>query len=407
MMVMPNSLKTFLLSNLPLDDLLFEEPDLSKEMNDEQLKEQLIVLPELEEGCLIIVNDNYRSTPSSRIVRLLREIGKLTKPAKFIIATGTHKPPPHELALKLSGAIKEDQLFIHDVYSLKEFYAVGTTSRGTDVLINPVIRDVSQNRTQILTINSVEPHYFAGFTGGAKSLVPGIAAKSTVETNHRWAITPESKVMKTEGNPVFEDLWEAASLVHPLEEIITIQLVNNGEKIVHVFAGNLPSSFEKAKFASRKLFGIAIPHKVDRLITIVEPPLDKNLYQSQKALENTKNVVKDGGTLVLVSKCEEGVGTKAFFEKLIALGTAEEVVTKLSFDTYQFGDHKAFYWAELATRLELLFVGDPSDQLVKTAFMTKITQEELLEKVQEWLRNGDSVALDTAGGVSAFYLTEE
>ncbi|MHA1910444.1 MAG: lactate racemase domain-containing protein [Candidatus Kariarchaeaceae archaeon] len=397
------NLKNDLIENLPLDELIYEETDLSKEMNDEQLKEKLKGLPELLKDCLIVVNDNYRSTPTSRIIRLLRELGKLTKPAKFIIATGTHKPPTKELALKLSGAAEEDQLFIHDVYSLKEYYAAGTTSRGTEVLINPIIKDA----VQILTINSVEPHYFAGFTGGPKSLVPGIAAKSTIETNHRWAITPESKVMKTKGNPVFEDIWEAASLVHPLDKIITVQLVNNGEKIVNAFIGNLTTAFDKAKLVSRKLFGVAFPQKVDRLITIVDPPLDKNLYQSQKALENTKNVVNDGGTLVLVSKCEEGVGTKAFFDKIIALGTAEEVITKLSFETYQFGDHKAFYWAELATRLELLFLGDPSEQMVKTAFMTKITQKELIELVANWLKKGDSVALDTAGGISAFYLSED
>ncbi len=397
------SLKNFLIANLPLNNLIYEKTDLSEEMNDEQLKEQLEVLPELEKGCLIVANDNYRSTPTSRIVRLLREMGKLTKPAKFIIATGTHKPPSEELAINLSGATKEDQLFIHDVYSLKEYYTAGTTSRGTEVLINPIIKKV----TQILTINSVEPHYFAGFTGGAKSLVPGIAAKTTIETNHRWAITPESKVMETKGNPVFEDLWEATSLVFPIEEILTVQLVNNGEKIVNAFVGNFTSAFKKAIQSSRRLFGVALSKKVDRLITIVDPPLDKNLYQSQKALENTKNVVKDGGTLVLVSKCEEGVGTKAFFDKLINLGTAEEVVAKLSFDTYQFGDHKAFYWAELATRVELLFLGDPSEQMVKTAFMTKITQEELISHVNEWVKNGDTVALDTAGGISAFYLDEE
>lgn len=395
------SLKTFFLENLPVEDLLFEEPDLSKEMNDEQLKDRLSKLPELKEGCLVIVNDNYRSTPTSRIVRLLRETKKLTKPAKFIIATGTHKPPSKELAKRLSGATPKDQLFIHDVYSQKEYHEVGVTSRGTEVLINPIIKDVSQ----ILTINSVEPHYFAGFTGGAKSLIPGIAAKSTIETNHRWAITPESKVMKTQGNPVFEDLWEAASLVVPLEEVLTVQVVNNGEKVINIFSGFLPSSFEKAKKASQELFGISFPRKVDRLLTIVEPPLDKNLYQSQKALENTKNVVKDGGTIVLVSKCDEGVGTKAFFDKLVALGSAEEVVSKLSFENYQFGDHKAFYWAELANRLELLFVGEPLEEMIEKAYMTKISKEELVLKVTEWLKNGDRVALDTAGGVTAFYLT--
>ncbi|MCK5338759.1 MAG: DUF2088 domain-containing protein, partial [Bacteroidales bacterium] len=148
-----SSLKNYLLNNLPLKELLFEEPDLSKKLNDEQLKELLNDLPELKKGCLIVVNDNYRSTPTSRIIRLLREMGKLNKPAKFIIATGTHKPPSEELAYKLSGATKEDQLFIHDVYSIKEYLTVGTTSRGTKVMINPIIRDA----VQILTINSVEP----------------------------------------------------------------------------------------------------------------------------------------------------------------------------------------------------------------------------------------------------------
>ncbi len=392
--------KGLVLAAIGDQDLIRVEPKYTQALTDADLAKIFADMPPIPKDALIVVNDHFRSTPSSRIIKVLREIAKLTEPVTFIVATGTHKPPSRELGLQLTGASDQDQLLLHNVYAEQDYYAAGKTKRKTDVKVIQIAKDAEC----VLTINGVEPHYFAGFTGGVKSIIPGIAHKATVEQNHAWAITPKAKVMRTKGNPVFEDLWDALNLIRPEEEIRTIQLVNHDADILYATWGSLRQAFERAKKIATRIYGIQIDARVDRLIPLVCSPLDKNLYQSQKAMENTKNVLRDGGTSAMVVQCDDGIGTAAFFERLQSKDSAQEIVKSLYFDNYKFGDHKAFYWAELATRVELLYVGDLPQDTVSVGFMNKVEPEELGELVKKWLAQGDRVLLDCAGGFSALYL---
>ena len=368
------------------------------------LSEELQKLPlnPIPKDTLIIINDHDRSTPSAYIIGLLRKLEILVHPVTFIIASGTHTPMGIEEAIKISGKIDQDRVLIHDCRNEKDLVSIGATSRGTEISVEKIYTESKD----VITINGVEPHYFAGFTGGVKSIIPGLAARDTVVGNHRWAITPESKILRTKGNPVFEDLWEGAALIRPLEEIASIQVVNHGDEIFYFGVGNLPDTFHSATDAALRIFGAPLKEKVDRIISFVADPLNKTLYQSQKAMENTKFVLKDGGTFVMVADAEKGVGNPLFFERLEALKTPKNIVNTLTFDNYRFGDHKAYYWAELADRVELQYVGQLSQDLVSKAFMKKITGEELIKNVEEWLAADEKVLVDEAGGITAAFLPQ-
>ena len=383
-------------------DLIRAKPQYMDRLDDGSILDKISGLKPLPAGCLIIVNDHDRSTPSVRVVKLLREAGILTHPATFILATGTHAPTPVEMAQKISGAGPKDTLLVHNAVDETKLVSVGTTSRGTEVVVNQVLKSAKH----VFTINGVEPHYFAGFTGGVKSLVPGLASKKTTTQNHRWAMDPGARIMRTTGNPLHEDLWDAANLAFPTQDVTTVQLVNHGSSILHVSAGVLRPAFENAKDAATRVYGLGLEEKVDRIVSIVENPLDHTLYQAQKAMENTKHVLRDGGTFVLVAASDQGIGTAAFFKRLQSLGTPEKVIKSLTFETYQFGDHKAFFWAELAKRVELLYTGDLPPETVNAAFMRKVPIEDLITQVKHWKSQGDRILLDEAGGYSAVYLQE-
>ncbi len=377
------------------------KPITTSALNDQDLLDKITNFPIIPENSLIIVNDHFRSTPTQRIVKTLRDAGKICRPVNFMIATGSHHPPANDIAVKLTGAEKNDKILYHDVYSLKNYSFAGNTSRETEVFYNPVIEQFGK----IITIGSVEPHYFAGFTGGAKSLMPGIAAKKTIKQNHRWAMNPASGIMKTKGNPVFEDIWEAAGLIIPHDQVYSIQLVNHGSSILNVSFGTLSEAFNEAVIVSKNIYEKQFNRSFDRIISFVESPLDKNLYQSQKAIENTRNVLKKGGSLVLIAECSDGIGSADFFDRLQSQGTSENVLKNLSFEYYQFGDHKAYKFAEFVQKSELLYVGNLSADTASKAYMTKVTIDELVLLYNNWTAAGNDILVDEAGGFNAYSLT--
>ena len=392
---------------IPMKNKIVEQLDFSKSycikpstkclLSDKKLLDKITDFPIIPKNSLIIVNDHYRSTPTQRIVKLLREAGKISKPITFLIATGSHLPPTENVAIELTGAVKGDNILYHDVRYTKDYSFAGKTSRGTEVFFNPVLEQFDK----IITIGSVEPHYFAGFTGGAKSLMPGVVAKKTIAQNHKWAMDPDSTIMKTKGNPVFEDIWEAANLIVPLEEVYSIQLANHGPSILNISLGLLPEAFKEARKVSEKVYGKWLDKKFDRILSFVASPLDKNLYQSQKAIENTKNVLKEGGTMVLIAECSEGIGTADFFERLQLSGTPENVLKTISNENYQFGDHKAYKLAEFVSKSKLLYVGNLSKATASKAYMTKVTVEELVGLYKNWTEDGNDILIDEAGGFTA------
>ncbi len=164
-------------------------PKTTKILSDKEIIHILDDFPSIPKDALIILNDLDRSTPSHRIIKYLRHSGKIIYPVTFIIASGTHKPISLEKAKILAGSNTLDRVLIHDCDKKQDLEYVGKTSRGTKVYIEKIVRQTNF----ILTINSVEPHYFAGFTGGVKSIISGLAGRITVEKNHSLAIKSRIK----------------------------------------------------------------------------------------------------------------------------------------------------------------------------------------------------------------------
>jgi nickel-dependent lactate racemase len=295
---------------------------------------------------VFIVNDATRPTPTWRVLDALSDRVRLQN-HRFLVATGSHREPTEdELEFIFKDRVHQLRPNIHSHDSKKDNMALlGRTERGTEVWISQIAAEADR----IVVISSVEPHYFAGYTGGRKSIMPGVASYSTIEQNHRWAMRPEATSLRLAGNPVHEDMMDGLKLLL-LKPIFSIQLVLDRHMRVHrAAAGELDATFKKAIGWANEVFSVPIKDKADIVVTVAPYPLDIDLYQSQKAIDNAKWALKDGGTIVLVSPCRKGIGEQAFYRQLSASSDPGQILKNLEAE-YHLGDHKAAKVAEVMER---------------------------------------------------------
>jgi len=315
---------------------------------------------------LVILNDATKPSPTAKILVFLSRYIARDK-FKFLIATGAHRPPtPSDLRLIFGKYFSRfaDRIFIHNAKRDEEMVYIGTTPRKTEVYINRLATESDK----ILVIGSVEPHYFAGYTGGRKAIIPGIASYKTIEGNHRLALSSDATSLKLDGNPVHEDIVDGLKLFK--KEIFSIQVVlNQDRKIYAARAGDIIDSHTQLLSKANNVFAVKAKAKADIVATVAKPPWDINFYQSQQAIENGRRTLKDGGILILVSSCKRGLGEGHYSEILSSCGTPREVIEKVNKESYKLGAHKAKRIAELASRAEFWAVTDLPDEKTKKMFI--------------------------------------
>ncbi len=309
---------------------------------------------------VVLVNDHTRMTPTAKILSHLGAALVDGGPT-LIVATGIHRAPTEDELRRILGpsynALRK-RTVVHDARDAAQMVRVGTTSRGTEVILNRRVAEADR----VLVIGSVEPHYFAGFTGGRKSIVPGVAAHDTVEQNHALAMSPGSRALALDGNPVHEDMAEAAMLLTRPAVFAIMTVLDHENRIHAATAGDLERSFRDAARVAEELNSVAVPGRADVVVAVASPPLDMDLYQSQKAIEHGRLALADGGVLILVSECRQGIGPPAFVEIMHAL--REGGASGRASGGRQLGRHKAAGLVELMKRAELWAVtGLPGEVL--------------------------------------------
>ncbi len=312
------------------------------------------------EDVVFIVNDGTRPTPTARVLDSLAKRMELCR-ARYLIATGAHRGPTEEELRFIFGRhleVLRDHILVHDARCSPTVH-LGISKNGTEMDVN----EVAVNADRLVIITSVEPHYFAGYTGGRKSFLPGVAAFHTIEQNHRLAMRPEAQTLVLDGNPVHEDMMDALSVVK--KEIFSIQVVlDRHQEIYRAAAGDLYQAFHQAVKWADEVFSITIPKRYDAVITVAPYPMDVDLYQSQKAIENAKRALKEGGTLILVSKCREGLGDDTFVKQL-CLSKDKRAVLEALHHEYKLGYHKAAKLAEVMCHAHLWAVTSLSPHILE------------------------------------------
>jgi len=218
----------------------------------------------------------------------------------------------------------------------------------------------------VLIIGSVEPHYFAGYTGGRKSFLPGVASYKTIEMNHKLALSDDARSLALDGNPVHEDMVDAMKVLENIN-IFSIQTVLTGDhELYAVTAGDLLKTFDAAIEAAKTIYCVPLRQRANIVISAAPYPMDIDLYQSQKALDNGKLALEDDGILIVVSKCRMGVGEATFLDLLTKAESCQGVLDILD-DEYKLGYHKAAKMAQIGIRAQMWAVTDLDENIIKKA----------------------------------------
>lgn len=314
---------------------------------------------------LFIVNDPTRPTPTARVIDMIQEDIAGHK-VSFIVATGIHRAPTEEEYIQIFSEKYykkyKDVIHSHDA-KRDEMVYLGTSKNGTEMKVNK--RGVDAHK--IVIISSVEPHYFAGYTGGRKSFLPGIAAHETIEQNHKLALKPEACALKLKGNPVHEDMVDALSTVK--KEIFTISTVlDKNHRIYAATAGDIYKSMEAAVSKAEEVFCAKIPQKADIVVSVVKFPSDIDLYQAQKGIDNAKYALKEGGILLLVAKCRMGIGEESFVKLLSSASSPKDALERIE-KKFVVGYHKAAKMAEVGLWAQMWAVTDLDPKLLESIFI--------------------------------------
>ncbi|MBP5395188.1 MAG: nickel-dependent lactate racemase [Candidatus Methanomethylophilaceae archaeon] len=315
---------------------------------------------------VFIVNDGTRPTPTAKVLDALSKRMDLRK-ARYLIATGTHRDMTEEEYNNVFGSHYQelkDRIVVHDAKKSECVY-LGDAKSGTPMEVNKVAVDADR----MVIITSVEPHYFAGYTGGRKSFLPGVASYRTVEANHKLAMSKEAQSLALEGNPVHEDMMDALEQIKG-KKIFTIQMVlDRHQNIYKVASGDINKAFAQAVEWANQVFVVPIPEKADVVISVAPYPMDVDLYQSQKALDNGKWALKEGGKIIMVSKCREGIGHPTFLTQLSSSKDPKQVLENLKSE-YKLGYHKAAKMAEIAVWADIWAVTDLDPEIISAANIT-------------------------------------
>ena len=319
------------------DLLTTREPEYS--IDKKSFSKDLIDFLPLNKQCYsniaIIVSDKTRICNYPEflpwITEALEKQGASPENITFYIAYGTHIKQTEEESLNCYGKTYTKYRFVHhDSTKDDDLVKLGTTSKGTEVKVR---KDVVES-SLIITFGAISHHYFAGFGGGRKLFFPGVAARSSIYRNHGYFLDKDSQTLAEncqpgvlDGNPIAEDLKEIDTLLP--QKISVHGILNSSTEVCKLLVGNNYQGFEKAckehdsyyRSASSKQYGLVIASSGGN-------PKDINFIQAHKSVHHAAAFVKDGGRLVVLSECQDGIGSQTFI-KYLELGSFEKAFNVL------------------------------------------------------------------------------
>lgn len=345
-------------------------------------------LEELARGkkdVLIIASDHTRPVPSKILMpAMLKRLRKYNPEIKvtILIATGCHRETSREELVEKFGEtiVENESILVHDARDEKMYHHLGKLPSGGELIVNRL----AIKTDLLISEGFIEPHFFAGFSGGRKSVLPGVAARETVLANHcsEFIQSPFARTGNLEKNPIHEDMIFAAKKAN-LAFILNV-VINGEKKIVRAFAGDV----EKAHLAGcdflRSCCQIKVP-EADIVITSNGGyPLDQNIYQSVKGLTAGEAVAKENGVIIICTACNDGHGGEDFYKTLSQINSPKELLAKIADvprnktlpDQWQYQ-----IFARILDKFEVIFVSnDCPAEIFNNMHLTAVkTLEEAIE----------------------------
>jgi nickel-dependent lactate racemase len=319
----------------------------------------------------MVVDDVSGNAPSElivpRLLNRLNEGGVKDENVTVIFACGLHRTVKPEEAVKLLG----EQVYTrvkavnHDSRA-QDLARVGTTRKyGTEVLLNRLFTEAD---VRILT-GDIGIHYFAGYSGGRKSVLPGMSGEETIKHNHALLLDPNAKTGVLSENPVHQDMVEAAAMAR-VDFALNV-VMNSKRELVRAFAGDLGQVFSEGVKLVDEMCRVQVDRRAD--IVVVSPggdPADVNLFRAYQSLDNALEVVKRGGVIILVAELPEGHGNQDFYDwmtKFPDLKTVEREIKR----NFVEGGSAAYYYLKAMQKARIILVSSMPDYYAANVFKLK------------------------------------
>jgi nickel-dependent lactate racemase len=339
----------------------------------------------------VIVADSTRGVPTARVMPMILEelasAGVQKGAVTVVIATGVHRPATPDEVGDIVGkeSLEGLRVISHDPYDAGKLVYLGKTTHGTPVEVSRTVFDADLR----IAVGKVEPHEFAGFSGGRKSVLPGIASERTIEANHRpeMLMAPEARPGQLLENPIHLDMIEAAGM---LKIHFTVNLVlNQAGDTIGIFAGDLIEAHLAAVRFMRSFCQVSLKARPDIIVTTPGRPLNINFYQSVKPLIALAPVMAPGGVLVLYCSCRDGLGTQDMLIPYEGARDVEEVIRRLNTEYRIQMDH-ALLLGKILLKGVRIVVATPSveESLLHKMFLdTAGSPQKALEKAMDMVLN--------------------
>lgn len=382
-----------------------QEEIVEKALDNPIESERLENLVKGKKNMVIITSDHTRPVPSKITMPILLRRIRTVNPdidIKILIATGFHRPTTHEELINKFGEeiVKKENIIIHDAFDDSTLVKVGTLPSGGELIINKLAVE-----TELLIAEGfIEAHFFAGFSGGRKSVLPGIASSTTVMANHcgEFIASPYARTGILKNNPIHRDMLYAAEK-SKLAFILNV-VINSEKKIINAVAGHSQFAHEEGcKF----VLELSKVDKLDADIAISSNggyPLDQNMYQSVKGMTAAEATCKEGGVIIMVSACNDGHGGQSFHDNLANAASPRALLDRIAKvprnetvpDQWEFQ-----ILARMLDKYTIILVTDMCDpQMIKNMHMEHAyTFEEALKRAYE-LKGEDAKVAVIPDGVS-------
>ena len=330
----------------------------------------------------ILVSDITRPVPTERILPpILNELTKENvnpRNISIIVATGLHrKNTPTELRTMLGEPIIQTySVSNHDAIDSTNLKHLGYTTRGTPINVNKIVCEAD---IRVVT-GYIEPHEFAGFTGGRKSILPGVAGIDAINHNHSIEMLshPKARMGILSGNPVHEDMMEAAA--HVGIEFLVNVVLNSTHQIANVVAGNMETAHLTGVKFLEQYVTVDVAEKTDVVITSSGYPLDFDFYQAMKAAMTAETVVKEGGVIILLAECRDGYGPQAFKKLLTSSATPQDLFEMTQANYRADVDHCLFLSRILERSDVILVTSNPEITFQPSLLTTSTSLQKALEQ---------------------------
>ena len=338
---------------------------------------------------VVLISDITRPCPSYKLLpHLMAELkaaGVANDAITIVCGLGSHRQQTEAERCCLAGEeiCRSYRVVDSDV---NDYVAVGVSSRGTPF---EVFRPVAEADLIICTGN-IDYHYFAGYSGGCKAVVPGVCTRQTIQHNHKMMLEADACTGKADGNPVRMDMEEIRRFL-PVDFMLNVVL-NPKKEIIAAYAGDPVRAHRRGCAFLDSLFKVEIKEAADIVIASAGGyPKDINIYQAQKALDNGSVAVKDGGILILVANCSEGYGEATFESWLKEADSPDYLLAKIRAE-FKLGGHKAAAIAGVVKRIKVFIVTELDEAVTDTLFMRRF--DSLEQAYREALREkGDKASV--------------